>query len=115
MDFYLIPIIIGLGLDVIGALMIIGPIREYKKIKSNYEDEGKRLDEDVTELTSGKFDPTSPEQNYDRIELIEEKLRDMDWDKEHEYPQIYSGVILLVIGFILQAVGAGWQLINSIE
>ena len=85
--------------------MIIGPVRELKTLNENANEEIRNNEENIEYLST----------NDDRIEYLEEKIHNLYRERESEYPTILRGVLILVIGFILQAIGAGWQLINSID
>jgi len=108
MEFFLILIIIGLILDVFGALMIIGPIRSTKNWFTVLIGETKEIMDNLKDKR-----PDTHEITISRITNLETKILEMKLKELENYPKIMKGAGVLVLGFILQAIGVGWQLFNS--
>jgi len=102
-------IIIGLGLDIIGALLIVGPLRHRKYAL-------KRLREFLIDLygewdkrNKGKIEEPTPQSNKEKIEKLEQSLTDRQLEELEAYTKLRLGIAILIIGFILQIIGNWFQ------
>lgn len=97
-------IIIGLGIDILGALIIIGLLRTRKSLF-------KKIGNFLTEITDRGKTPlderfnVTPETNRDEIEKIKMNLNEKLLEDMKEYTKLILGGSLLVLGFILQIIG----------
>jgi len=105
-------IVIGLGFDIVGAFLIIGPIRQRRRL-------GKMLYKTLKEITDSL---DKREKGKDEISLLSnkeeiDKLVSHDYDRQiselEDYSKLLIGVGFLVLGFSLQIIG-NWFLNSPI-
>jgi len=102
-------IIIGLIMDIIGALLIVGPMRHRKYMFKRF---GKALEdifEHIGRIKDGKEEEISPETNKARIDDIVFGLNERLVEEITDYKKFNLGIAILIIGFILQIIG-NWVL-----
>ena len=102
-------IIIGLGLDIIGALLIVGPLRQRKYLKKRIIKTFQEIFEEIEKLQKGKTEMPSPEINKERIDRIAENLSEREIEEIKGYKKLSWGIAILILGFILQIIGNWFQ------
>jgi len=102
-------IILGLGLDIIGALLIIGPLRHKKYLIKRVGETVKQIFEELEKIKVGKKEEISPQSNKERIDQLAEAINDRQLEEMEGFKKIYWGIMILVLGFILQIIGNWFQ------
>jgi len=102
-------IIIGLGLDIVGALFIIGPLRHRKYLRERAYQIFKEIFEELAKLKEGKIEETDPQSNKERIERLTLALYDRELKEFVGYKKIIWGIAILILGFIIQIIGNWFQ------
>ena len=98
-------IILGLGLDIVGAILIVGPIRHSKNMFKRLGEVVKKIIEDMQKTKEGKPEEITPETNREKIDQLAHSLNDRLIEELEGYKKFILGIIILVIGFILQIIG----------
>jgi len=98
-------IIIGLGLDIVGALLIIGPLRHRKYLIKRVTEFLKELFEGIAKAKEGKIEDVSPESNKERIDKLTQVLNDRQIEELEGFRKFTWGITILILGFILQIIG----------
>jgi len=98
-------IIIGLGLDIVGALLIVGPIRHSKNMFKRLAEVVKGIIENMQKTKEGKPEKITPETNKERIDQLAHSLNDRLIEELEGYKKFILGIAILVLGFILQIIG----------
>ena len=98
-------IIIGLGLDIVGALLIIGPLRHRKYLIKRVGEFIKELFEVIAKYKEGKTEEITPQSNRERIEQLAQALNDRQIEELEGYKKFNLGIAILILGFILQIIG----------
>jgi len=101
-------IIVGLGIDIVGVLLIIGPIRQTRQLSKTLFEKIKEIDEDIKKRREGK-DEISPLSNRKEIDRLTHYVYDKIISELAAYKKVMIGVGLLVLGFILQIIGNYYQ------
>lgn len=102
-------IILGLGLDIIGALLIIGPLRQRKYLRKRIIKTFQEIFGEIEKLQEGKTEMPSPETNKERIDRIAENLSEREIEEIKGYKKLSWGIAILILGFILQIIGNWFQ------
>ncbi len=98
-------IILGLGLDIIGALLIIGPLRQRKYMIKRLMKTLQEIFEGIEKWKEGKTEMTTPETNRERIDRIAVSLSERQLEELKGYKKLSWGIAILILGFILQIIG----------
>ena len=98
-------IIIGLVLDIIGALLVIGPVRHSKNMGKRLLEFFKETDEYLKDRKEGKPEEITPQTNKIRIDKLETDLNKRLIEELKDYIKVILGIGLLVFGFLLQIIG----------
>ena len=101
-------IIIGLVIDIVGVLLIIGPIRQTRQLAKTLIDKVKEINEDIKKRRERK-DEISPLSNREEIDRLTQYVYDKIISELAAYKKVMIGVGLLVLGFILQIIGNYYQ------
>ena len=102
-------IIIGLGLDIVGALFIIGPLRHRKYLRERAFQIFKEIFGEIAKLKEEKMEETSPQSNKERIDRLTQGFWDRELAEFEGYKKINLGIAILILGFILQIIGNWFQ------
>jgi len=102
-------IIIGLGLDIVGALFIIGPLRHRKYLRKRAFQIFKEIFEEIAKLKEEKVEETDPQSNKKRIDRLTQGLWDRELAEFEGYNKINWGIAILILGFIIQIIGNWFQ------
>jgi len=102
-------IIIGLGLDIVGALLIIGPLRHRKYLKKRLEEFLKEIFEALAKSKEGKTEEISPQSNKERIDRLTQAITDREIEELEGFRKFNWGIAILILGFILQIIGNWFQ------
>jgi len=102
-------IIIGLGLDIVGALLIVGPLRHRKYLFKRLNEILKEIFEAIAKSKEGKIEEISPQSNRERIDQLAQAVNDRFIEELQGFKKFYWGIALLVLGFILQIIGNWFQ------
>lgn len=97
-------IVIGLGLDILGAILIVGPIRHGRRMFKRLSEVVKEIIENMQKAKEGKLEKVTPENNKERIEQLAFILNDRLIEELEGYKKIVLGIAILVLGFILQII-----------
>jgi len=97
-------VVIGLGLDILGALMILGPIRQRRRLGKRIYKTLKEITDSLDKREKGE-DEISPLSNKEKIDELFSNDYDRQISELEDYPKLLTGVGLLVFGFILQIIG----------
>jgi len=98
-------IIIGLGLDIVGALLIIGPLRHRKFLIKRVTEIIKEIFEGIAKAKEGKIEEISPQANKERIDKLTQAINDREIEELQAFKKFNWGITILIIGFILQIIG----------
>ena len=98
-------IIIGLGMDIFGAILVIGPIRNGRNMAKRLLEFFKETDEYLKDRKEGKPEEITPQTNKVRIDKLTNKINDQLLEELKGYKPLLIGIGLLVFGFILQIIG----------
>jgi len=98
-------IIIGLGLDIVGALLIIGPLRHRKYLMKRVSETFLEIFEALAKFKEGKKEEISPQSNKERIDRLTQAIRDKELEELQGYRKFNWGITILILGFILQIIG----------
>lgn len=102
-------IILGLGLDILGAVLIVGPIRNSKNMSKHVREFSKELFEVFQKAKEGSPEEITPETNRKRIDQLAHGVNERLLEELKGYTKLILGIVFLVIGFILQIIGNWWQ------
>jgi len=102
-------IITGLGLDIIGALLIIGPLRQRKYMIKRLWKTFQEIFEAIGKSKEGKIEEISPQSNREKIDRIAENLSERQIEELKGYTKLSWGIAILILGFILQIIGNWFQ------
>lgn len=102
-------IILGLGLDILGAVLIVGPIRNSKNMSKRVRGFLKKIFEDIQKAKEGKLEQITPETNREIIDRLAHSDDERLIEELEGYKKFIWGIAFLVIGFILQIIGNWWQ------
>jgi len=97
-------IVIGLVLDIIGALLIIGPIRNRRQLAKILFQTFTEISEDTDNRKKNKYE-ISPLNNKKDIDRLVQSNFNRQKNELENYPKMIYGIIFLVVGFILQIIG----------
>ena len=109
MNEWTLVIIIGLGLDIVGALFIIGPLRHRKHLRKRAYQIFKEIFEEIAKLKEEKMEEISAQSNKERIDRLTQGLWDRELAEFEGYNKINLGIATLILGFILQIIGNWFQ------
>jgi len=98
-------IIVGLVLDIVGALLIIGPIRHSKNMIKRLMESWKETGKFLQDRKEGKPEEITPQTNKIRIDKLETDRNKRLIEELKDYIKVILGIVLLVVGFILQIIG----------
>jgi len=102
-------IILGLGLDILGAVLIVGPMRHRKNMSKRVIEFLKKIFEDIQKAKEGKSEEVTPETNREIIDRLAHSDEGRLMEELEGYKKFIWGIAFLVIGFILQIIGNLWQ------
>ena len=102
-------IILGLGLDIVGALLIIGPLRHRKYLIKRLDEIVKEIFEGIGKWKEGKIEEISLQSNKERIDRLTLAVNDRLLEELHGIKKFYWGITILILGFILQIIGNWFQ------
>ena len=98
-------IIIGLGLDIVGALLIVGPLRHKKYLFKRLNEVLKEIFGGIAKFKEGKIEEISPQSNKERIDQLTQIVNDGLLEELQGFRKFYWGIAILILGFILQIIG----------
>jgi len=98
-------IIIGLGLDIVGAVFIIGPLRHRKYLLKRANEIFTEIFEELAKLKEEKIEEPGPQSNKERIDRLTLDLYDRELKEFVGFKKINLGITLLILGFVLQIIG----------
>ena len=98
-------IIIGLGLDIVGALLIVGPLRHRKAVMKRLKETVEEIFEAVAKSKKGITEEISPQSNREKIDRLSRSLIDREIEELEGFKKFYWGIAILILGFILQIIG----------
>ena len=102
-------IIIGLGLDIVGALLIIGPLRHRKYLIKRVKEILTEIFEGIEKLKDGKTEEMTPQSNKERIDRLTQTVYDGQLKELEGFKKFNWGIAILILGFILQIIGNWFQ------
>ncbi len=102
-------IIRGLGLDSVGALLIIGPLRHRKYLIRRVREIVKEIFEELAKFKEGKIEEISPQSNKERIDRLTLAINDRQLEEMEGFKKFNLGIAILILGFILQIIGNWFQ------
>ena len=97
-------IIIGLVFDIVGVLLIIGPIRYTKQLIKTLFESFKEITDDIKKSKKDKYEISSLS-NKEEIDRLVRYNRDRQISELNAYPKLMIGIGFLVLGFFLQILG----------
>lgn len=99
-------IVIGLGLDIVGVLVIIGLLRRGRHILNRLVE---TLNDINDEMKKSKGHEISLETNREKIDRLTHIIYDRQIEELEEIKPMIIGIVLLISGFILQIIGNWFQ------
>ena len=99
-------IVIGLGLDIVGVLVIIGLLRRGTHIRNRLVE---ILNDINDEIKKSKGHEISLETNREKIDSLTHIIYNRQIEELEEIKPLIIGIILLISGFILQIMGNWFQ------
>jgi len=98
-------IVIGLGFDILGAVLIIGPIRQRRRMTKMLFKSFREIVDGLDKRNEGSEDEISPLSNKEEIDRLVTSNYERQISELEEYPKLLTGIGFLVFGFILQIIG----------
>ena len=96
-------IILGLSLDIIGALILVGIIRHSKHALNRFFKTIQEIENEVKNLSH--YEEITPQTNRKKIDKLQTDFYERQIQELKEIKYLILGVLFLVSGFILQIVG----------
>ena len=102
-------IIIGLGLDIVGALLIVGPLRHRKAVMKRLKEAVEEILKAFVKAKEGKIEEISPQANKEKIDRLTQTIYDREIEELKGFRKFSWGIAILILGFILQIIGNWFQ------
>jgi len=94
---------VGLCLDIIGALILVGIIRHSRYTINRFI---RTVQNIINELkNSSHYEDATPETNRQKIDKLQTDFYERQMEEVKELSKLGFGIMFLVLGFILQIIG----------